>query len=114
MEFALSATGRFAEERVANGFSRGLPTLDGLVDDHRCVGHRHPEADRFDGKSSPCGDANSKHLFVAIVPPAIRYGQCGLPHDADEKHEEDCEAEGAPVDDGTRRWEQGRRRNECG
>lgn len=86
----------------------GLPAFHGLVNNYGRVGNGDPEADLFDGKFSPCGDANPKHLLVAKVPPAVGYGKCDLPHKADEENKESCEAEGAPVDDGSCRWEQSR------
>jgi len=53
VELALGAIDRFAEERVANGFSGGLPAFNSLVDDYGRVGDGDPEADFFDGKFAP-------------------------------------------------------------
>ena len=95
-------TSRSAEEGLAHCFFGGLPAFDGLIDDDCGVGDSHPETDFFDGESSPCGNADAQHLFVAKVPPAVGYSEGSLPNETDEENEEGGKAEGSPVDDGAR------------
>ena len=105
-------TSRSAEEGLAHCFFGGLPAFDGLIDDDCGVGDSHPETDFFDGESSPCGNADAQHLFVAKVPPAVGYSEVASQMRLTRRTKKAARlkarqlmtgrAEGSKADDGTR------------
>ena len=53
-------------------------------------------------QAGPTKYIKTRHLTALEIPPVVRHGQSGLPKHADERHKEQPEAEGAPIDEAPR------------
>src|SRR4030095_7023727 len=99
----------------ASGPSYANQYLERLVDHHGRERHRQPHDHRFQGKAEPGANEQPHHVPFVVAPPSVGRGQRGFPEDAGERHPEQRQADGLPVDEPLGRPEQKNARKErCG
>jgi hypothetical protein len=91
-----------------------MPELDALEYSYGGVCNRNPNGDSLNWQPGPGSNAEADHLLRLIIPPLIGHSQCSFPQETYQKDEEECEAEGMPVNESPDGWKEAGRRNKGG